>query len=149
MKCSLAARQKTSACSLQRVRIGLDHTILEVHDFTESLSFYREVVGLEYKGKHGPFEELLITPDLALLLYDKGPVGGSRHLAFSMDRATFEAAFERVRNSGIAYGDGPSHTENMKGPGPSSGVHGSTDSIYFKDPNGHILEILTYDRLSP
>ena len=127
--------------------IGLDHTILEVHDLTESLSFYRDVVGLEYKGKDGPFEGLLITPDLALELYDEWPVGGPRHLAFAMDRATFEATFERVRNAGIAYGDGPSQTDNMKGPGPSSGVHGSTDSVYFKDPNGHILEILTYDRV--
>jgi catechol 2,3-dioxygenase-like lactoylglutathione lyase family enzyme len=122
--------------------IGLDHTILEVHDLTESLSYYRDILGLEYKGKDGPFEGLLITPDLALELYDEWPVGGPRHLAFAMDRATFE----RVRNAGIAYGDGPSQTENMKGPGPSSGVHGSTDSVYFKDPNGHILEILTYDQ---
>ena len=61
--------------------IGLDHTILEVHDLTESLSFYRDVVGLEHKGKDGPFEGLLITPDLALELYDGWPVEGSRHLA--------------------------------------------------------------------
>ena len=125
--------------------IGLDHTILEVNDLAESLIFYRDVVGLEYKGKDGPFEGLLITPDLALELYDEWPVSGSRHLAFVMDRDTFEATFERVRSNGIAYGDGPSETENMRGPGPSSGVHGSTDSVYFKDPNGHILEILTYD----
>jgi catechol 2,3-dioxygenase-like lactoylglutathione lyase family enzyme len=129
--------------------IGLDHTILEVHDLSESLRFYRDVVGLEYKGKDGPFEGLLVTPDLALELYDGWPVGGPRHLAFAMDRTTFEDTFERVRDAGIAYGDGPSQTENMKGPGPSSGVHGSTDSVYFKDPNGHILEILTYDRASP
>jgi catechol 2,3-dioxygenase-like lactoylglutathione lyase family enzyme len=65
-----------------------------------------------------------------------------------MDRATFETTFDRVRNAGIAYGDGPSQTENMKAPGPSSGVHGPTDSVYFKDPNGHILEILTYEQSS-
>ena len=129
--------------------IGLDHTILEVHDLTESLSFYRDVVGLQHKGRDGSFEALLITPDLALELYVEWPVGGPRHLAFAMDRTTFQATFERIREAGIAYGDGPSRTENMKGPGRSSGVHGSTDSVYFKDPNGHILEILTYDRLSP
>ena len=125
--------------------IGLDHTILEVHDLAESLSFYQDVVGLEYKGKDGPFEGLLITPDLALELYDEWPVAGSRHLAFAMDRATFDATFERLRSTGTPYGDGPSQTDNMKGPGSSSGVHGSTESVYFKDPNGHILEILTYD----
>lgn len=126
--------------------IGLDHTILEVQDLEESLAFYRDVLGLEYKGKDGPFEGFLITPDLALELYDEWQVKSSRHLAFSMDRTTFETTFERIRNAGIAYGDGPSQTANMKGPGPSSGVHGVTDSVYFKDPNGHILEILTYER---
>ena len=125
--------------------INLDHTILEVHDLAESLAFYRDVVGLEYKGKDGPFEGLLVTPDLALELYDEWPVNGSRHLALAMDRATFEATFQRIRASGIAYGDSPGQTANMRGPGPSSGVHGSTESVYFEDPNGHILEILTYD----
>lgn len=125
--------------------IGLDHTILEVNDLGESLVFYRDIVGLEHKGKDGPFEGLLITPDLALELYDEWPVEGSRHLAFAMDRATFEATFERIRIAGVAFGDGPSQTDNMKGPSPSSGVHGATDSVYFKDPNGHILEILTYE----
>ena len=43
--------------------IGLDHTILEVHDLTESLSFYRDVVGLEYKGKDGPFDDSPSAPD--------------------------------------------------------------------------------------
>ena len=126
--------------------IGLDHMILEVEDLAESRTFYRDVLGLEYKGKDGPFEGFWITPDLALELYDEWPVTGSRHLAFSMDRLTFEATFERIRNAGIEYGDGPSQTANMRGPGPSSGVHGLTDSVYFKDPNGHILEILTYER---
>jgi glyoxylase I family protein len=126
--------------------ISLDHTILEVHDLAESLAFYRDIVGLEHKGKDGPFEALLVTPDLALDLYDEWPVRGSRHLAFSMDRSTFDATFDRIREAGIAYGDGPGRATNMKGPGPSSGVHGPTDSVYFTDPNGHILEILTYER---
>ena len=62
-----------------------------------------------------------------------------------MDRGTFEATFERIRTGGISYGDGPSTPSNMRGPGRSSGVHGVTDSVYFHDPSGHILEILTYD----
>jgi catechol 2,3-dioxygenase-like lactoylglutathione lyase family enzyme len=31
----------------------------------------------------------------------------------------------------------------MRGPAPSTVVHGVTDSVYFRDPNGHLLEILT------
>ena len=124
----------------------LDHTILEVHDLEASASFYRDIVGLDYEGRRGSFEAFLISADTALDLYDGWPVVGSRHLAFWMDRPTFDATFERIKDSGITYGDGPTSATNMSGPGQSSGVHGETDSVYFHDPNGHILEILTYER---
>jgi catechol 2,3-dioxygenase-like lactoylglutathione lyase family enzyme len=137
-----------SATASLAVRFGmavfLDHTILEVNDLAESVAFYRDVVGLESRGRSGPFEVMLITPDLALDLWEQSePV--SRHLAIGMDRVTFEATFDRIRASGTPYGDGPSTSTSMRGPGRSSGVHGVTDSVYFHDPSGHILEILTYD----
>jgi catechol 2,3-dioxygenase-like lactoylglutathione lyase family enzyme len=62
-----------------------------------------------------------------------------------MDRATFDGAFSRIRERGVAFGDGPGNVDNMRGPGRSSGVHGPTDSVYFRDPSGHVLEILTYE----
>jgi catechol 2,3-dioxygenase-like lactoylglutathione lyase family enzyme len=124
--------------------VFLDHTILEVTDLAESVAFYRDIVGLEPRGPSGPFEVMLITPDLALDL-ELGANPSSRHLAFGMDRATFDDAFARIRASGHTYGDRPSTPANMQGPGRSSGVHGVTDSVYFHDPSGHILEILTYD----
>lgn len=122
----------------------LDHTILEVDDLDASLRFYRDVVGLRHRGRSGPFEVMLITEDCALDLArsDDPP---SRHLAFAMDRTTFDAAFARIRAAGITYGDGPSSPRSMHGPGRSTGVHGATDSVYFHDPSGHLLEILTYD----
>jgi catechol 2,3-dioxygenase-like lactoylglutathione lyase family enzyme len=87
---------------------------------------------------------MLITPDPALDLTAAG-APASRHLAFGMDRVTFDATFERIRKSGISFGDGPSRPDSMRGPGRSIGVHGLTDSVYFHDPSGHLLEILTYE----
>lgn len=124
--------------------IQLDHTILEVDDAATSVAFYRDVLGFEHRGPAASFEVMLVTPDLAIDLYEIG-ASTSRHLAFAMDRATFDATFERIRNAGVTYGDGPSSSDNNRGPGRSSGVHGETDSVYFRDPSGHILEILTYD----
>jgi catechol 2,3-dioxygenase-like lactoylglutathione lyase family enzyme len=123
---------------------SLDHTILEVADVSASVAFYRDVLGFEHSGRSAGFEVVLVEPDLAIdLSQDDDPK--SRHLAFAMDRATFEATFARIRSSGTAYGDGPWSLDNMQGPGRSSGVHGATDSVYFRDPSGHVLEILTYD----
>lgn len=130
--------------SLRPMPIRLDHTILEVDDVGESLVFYRDVVGLTHRGRSGSFEVMLVTPDLAIDLYETA-VESARHLAFGMDRSTFDATFERIRAAGITFGDGPGKARSMKGPGRSSGVHGATDSVYFEDPSGHMLEILTYD----
>lgn len=124
--------------------VRLDHTILDVVDLTESIGFYRDLLGFEHRGRSAGFEVILVEPDLAIdLQQDDRPT--SRHLAFAMDRATFEATFDRIQQSGVAYGDGPWRLDVMRGPGRSSGVHGATDSVYFRDPSGHVLEILTYE----
>lgn len=122
----------------------LDHTIVDVSDMAASVTFYTEVLGFEHRGRSSGFEVVLVNPDLALdLSLEDAPE--SRHLAFAMDRASFDAAFERIQQGGVTYGDGPHRVDNMRGPGRSSGVHGATDSVYFRDPSGHILEILTYE----
>ena len=66
------------------------------------------------------------------------------HYAFYLDPERFEDAFQRVKESGIPYGDGPLNKANMRGPGISTGAKGETRSVYFGDPSGHRLEILTY-----
>ncbi len=68
----------------------------------------------------------------------------SRHFAFVFDPAEFDAVFRRIRQSGIPFGDGPGRSTNMQGPGRSTGTKGGTYSVYFADPSGHLLEILTY-----
>ena len=125
--------------------ITLDHNILDVENVADSVAFYQDVVGLEHRGSSGRFEVMLITADMALDLAES-PTPVSRHLAFGMDRSTFDATFERIRNGEIPYGDGPATPSNMRGPGRSTGVHGITESVYFRDPSGHQLEILTYDK---
>jgi hypothetical protein len=72
-----------------------------------------------------------------------------RHLAFGMDRATFEATFERIRTSGTPYGDGPSTPTNRRGPGGSPGVHGATDSVSFHDPSGTPSKYLRRSGMNP
>jgi glyoxalase family protein len=56
--------------------------------------------------------------------------GGLDHLAIDVDAAAFEAAMARLRAEGIAF-EGPVD-------------RGYERSIYFKDPNGVTLELLTW-----
>jgi len=52
------------------------------------------------------------------------------HIAFRVDRENFEAAQRRFRDLGMEY---------------RSADHGIAHSIYAADPDGHRIEITTYD----
>lgn len=125
--------------------VELDHTIVCARDTGEAIRFYTDVVGFSYHGSMGMFEVIRVNDHLSLDLMQAERCS-SRHFAFVMDAKTFEATFDRIRQSGTTYGDGPGRHENMRGPGRSTGTRGITWSVYFADPSGHILEIITYDK---
>lgn len=122
----------------------LDHMILRVNDAGESVRFYSEVLGLRYEGEREPFAVVRVTPEFTLQLAPWGTQGGE-HLAFAMARSEFEEVFRRVREAGIEYGDAFHAVGNMQGPGEESGARGPGASLYFFDPNAHLVEIRHYD----
>jgi catechol 2,3-dioxygenase-like lactoylglutathione lyase family enzyme len=122
----------------------LDHLILAVNDADESVAFFTDVLGLDCEGTSEPFTVMRVTPDLTLQLAPWGTTGGE-HLAFSMPRAEFDAAFARIRAAGIAYGDSPHDAANMQGPCPAEGARGMAPAVYLLDPNQHLIELRHYD----
>jgi catechol 2,3-dioxygenase-like lactoylglutathione lyase family enzyme len=124
--------------------IALDHLILHVNDAAASAAFYARVLGLAHEGERGPFQVLRVTPDFVLQLAPWGTKGGE-HLAFALDAADFDAAFARIRAEGIPYGDSFHAVGNMKGPGSEEGARGNAPSLYFFDPDKHLLEIRRRD----
>ena len=121
----------------------LDHTIVPVRDRERSVEFYTRILGFENLGEAGPFLAVRVNDTLNLDFAVSDDFKGI-HYAFNMDSAEFEAAFARIRESGIAYGDGPRSHENMQGPGMTLGSQGMGKAVYFDDPDGHLLEIKTY-----
>lgn len=125
----------------------LDHLILNVNDAAESVRFYTEVLGLSHEGKHEPFTVIRVSQDFLILLGPWATEGGE-HLAFSMPRAEFEDVFRRVQERGIAFGDTFDAVGNRKGPSLESrdgGARGRAVSLYFHDPNKHMIEIRHYE----
>ena len=121
----------------------LDHTIVPVQDRNASVEFYTRIFGFEDLGEVGPFLAVRVN-DTLNLDFRQSDDFRSIHYAFAMEPDEFETAFARIRESGIAYGDSPRAQDNMKGPGMTAGAKGLGKAVYFKDPDGHVLEIKTY-----
>jgi catechol 2,3-dioxygenase-like lactoylglutathione lyase family enzyme len=122
----------------------LDHLILKVNDAAESVRFYVDVLGLSFEGEREPFTVVRVTPEFTIQLAPWGTQGGE-HLAFSLPRADFDEVFARIREAKIAFGDSFHAVGNMKGPGSEVGARGAGASLYFFDPNEHLIEIRHYD----
>lgn len=121
------------------MEITLNHTIVYCHDNVASAKFYERIFGFEYLKQWGHFAVLKVNSTLTFDFMNKEKFT-SQHYAFKVDDKQFDEIFFRVIEEDISYGSGPSNLDNMK-TNNSFGGRG----VYFKDPNGHILEILTAD----
>lgn len=125
--------------------IELDHLILPVNDRARSIDFYTQILGFLHEGEDGPFSVLRVSAGFTIQLAPWG-TSGCEHLAFAMSQAEFEEMFGRLRSAGIAYGDRFEAVGSMQGPGNESGARGMGRTVYFFDPDKHLLEIRHYDR---
>jgi len=120
--------------------IELDHLILPVSDVERSVRFYHRVLRFAYE----PVALVRVTPTLVLQLIPRPPQV-SQHLAFSMTREEFDATVQRLKAAEIPFGDNFDTVGNMKGPGLAHGSQKNGKSIYFHDPDMHMLEIICYE----
>jgi catechol 2,3-dioxygenase-like lactoylglutathione lyase family enzyme len=117
--------------------IVLNHTIVPAHDKVASAEFFARVFGLEYRGAHSHFAPVQVNEGLTLD-FDERDAFEPHHYAFMVSETEFDAIFDRVKAEGIGYGSGPrSRTDRQIN--HRNGGRG----VYFDDPNGHVLEILT------
>jgi catechol 2,3-dioxygenase-like lactoylglutathione lyase family enzyme len=122
----------------------LDHIILKVNDLEASVAFYTGVLGFTEEGTDGPFTVLRVGPDFVIQLAPWG-TPGFEHYAFVVSKVDFEAIFRRIKAADIAYGPTYDAVGVNTGPGQESGARGVAPTLYFNDPNKHLLEIRTYE----
>jgi catechol 2,3-dioxygenase-like lactoylglutathione lyase family enzyme len=123
----------------------LDHLILHVNDLAASIAFYTEVLGFSDEGRDGPFAVIRVGPDCQLLLVPNG-APGFEHYAFAVTSAEFNAIFRRIKAAGIAFGPTYDAVGANTDAGFEAGARGMAPTLYFNDPNKHLLEIRTYDK---
>jgi len=120
--------------------VALDHIILSVSDARRSVRFYDKTLSFKYE----PEALIRVSPTTVLQLIQRAPET-SQHLAFSMTRAEFEQALARLRADGVPFGDNFDSVGTMSGPGKAHGSQKNGDSVYFRDPDDHMLEIICYE----
>jgi catechol 2,3-dioxygenase-like lactoylglutathione lyase family enzyme len=117
--------------------ITLDHTIVPARDKEASARFFAEIFGLEYKGPMSHFAPVQINEQLTLD-FDDAEQFERHHYAFKVSEPEFDGIFARVRGRGLIYGSGPRSAEDM-----AINRRRGGRGFYFRDPNGHLLEVLT------
>ena len=121
----------------------LDHFGIEVNELALAERFYTEVLGLSVVAHLG--DQTLLqcgTQNLALFQVKRSPLTpgqrhdrishplGKGHHAFSVSRADFEGASERLAQAGVET---------------AAPINwGDHDCLYFLDPDGNLLEIVSY-----
>jgi len=117
--------------------ITLNHTIVPAHDKEASAKFFADIFGLKYEGAMSHFAPVRINETLTLD-FDTWDRFEMHHYAFHVSDAEFDAIFGRIKEAEIPYGSGPMSQDDMKINSWNGGR-----GVYFKDPNGHVMELLT------
>src|SRR4051812_41313772 len=123
---------------------GLFETHLTVAELPRSVAFYRDVVGLPIAlevPERGAAFHWIGRPGQAMLgLWTMGsaPMSMQLHIAFDTELAEVLAAPQRLRNQAIEplsfFGE-PTSSPSFIGWMPAA-------SVFFRDPDGHLLEYL-------
>lgn len=117
--------------------IKLNHTIIHARDKRVSAEFLAELLGLPAPAPFGPF--LVVQADNGVSLdFADDPDPRPQHYAFLVDEAEFDAIFGRIREQGLTYWADPGRTR----PGEINTNDGGR-GVYWADPDGHFLEIIT------
>jgi lactoylglutathione lyase len=123
---------------------GLFETHLTVSDLDRSVAFYRDVVGLPLALEVGVRREAFLwirEPGEAMLgLWSLGsaPLGLSLHIAFKSALEDVLGSCERLRSLGVT----PLSFFAEETAEPSVICWMPAAAVYFRDPDGHLLEYL-------
>jgi len=118
--------------------VELNHTIVSAHDSQASAAFLAEILGLPAPTRFGPFMMVEADNDVTLDFIDAEGEITPQHYAFLISEPEFDEIFARICDRNLPFWADPGRTQ--------AGEINRRDGgrgVYFEDPNGHFLEILT------
>jgi catechol 2,3-dioxygenase-like lactoylglutathione lyase family enzyme len=116
----------------------LNHTIASARDPEASALFLAAMLGLPAPVRLGPFYGVTLANGATIdFLQDEGEIT-IQHYAFLVNEEEFDEIFARIEARGLPHWADPRHQM----PGRINRNDGGR-GVYWSDPNGHYLEILT------
>lgn len=138
-------QHQQSATELPTTGAFLNHTAVYARDRRTSAEFLAMVLGLTVGAPFGPFLPVDLGNGVPLDYYETRdePIQ-PQHYAFLVPDAEFDAMVARLESARVTYYADPRHTE----PGRINRLFGGR-GVYFDDPDGHNLEIMTRSYARP
>ena len=118
--------------------IQLNHTIVLSRDKEKSAQFLADILGLPNPSHFGPFAVVQAENGVSLDFVNYQGEITAMHYAFLVSESEFDNSFARIRERGLPYWADPGHNEENQ-----INTRDGGRGVYFDDPNGHNLELLT------
>lgn len=118
---------------------GIDHVVLTVRDIEATAAFYKRVLNID-SVTFGEGRRALVVGHQKINLHTLGmetrnhAAIGAGDLCLLTD-ATPDEVVSRLESEGVEINEGPV---------TRSGAHGPITSVYFVDPDGHLIEVSSY-----
>ncbi|GAA0713458.1 VOC family protein [Dactylosporangium roseum] len=118
--------------------VQLNHTIVHASDGPRTAAFLADLLGLPPPARYGPFLVVQLANGVSLdVATAPGPIA-VQHYAFLVTEEEFDRIHDRITERGLDYWADPFHSE----PGRINRNDGGR-GLYWSDPDGHNLEIIT------
>jgi extradiol dioxygenase family protein len=130
----------------------MDHIVFNVEDDEKMITFYSQVLMFpterldEYRSGNVPFPSVRLNADTIIDLFPKKMWQGKartgegrdnlNHFCIALSKEAWQELLERLQGNSVAIEEGPVQRW---------GAHGTGTSIYFRDPEGNLVEARYYD----
>ncbi|MGW4800059.1 VOC family protein [Nonomuraea sp. NPDC004297] len=118
--------------------VHLNHTIMPARNRDETAAFLVDLLGLEPAPVYGPFRVVTLGNDVSIDVVEAGEEMPSLHYAFLVSEDEFDRIWGRIKERGLTFWADPHHQQEGR-----INTHDGGRGLYWSDPNGHNLEIIT------
>lgn len=118
--------------------VDLNHTIVHARNPHASATFLAEILDRDAPVTFGPFWCVQLDNGVTLDFIGTDAELIIEHYAFLVSEAEFDQIFARIRARDLPYWADPAHRQ----PGEIN-HHDGGRGVYWNDPDGHYLEIIT------